>query len=138
VDDFLLTSTIDGVLAQRLVRRLCPECRESYTPPEETKTKYQLNDLAGNAPEPLLYRAVGCEHCDHSGYRGRSTISEVLVMSEPLRQAINQRATADDIREIAIREGMVTMHEDGLGKALRGITTLDEIERVTQASQVVG
>ena len=138
VDDFLLTSTIDGVLAQRLVRRLCPECRESYTPPEETKTKYQLNDLAGNAPEPLLYRAVGCEHCDHSGYLGRSTISEVLVMSEPLRQAINQRATADDIREIAIREGMVTMHEDGLGKALRGITTLDEIERVTQASQVVG
>jgi len=137
VDDFLLTSTIDGVLAQRLVRRLCPNCRESYTAPEEISTKYQLAKLA-DTPEALLYRATGCDHCDHSGYRGRSTISEVLLMSEALRQAINQRATADEIREIAIREGMITMHQDGLRKAMRGITTLDEAERVTQASHLVG
>ena len=138
VDDFLLTSTIDGVLAQRLVRRLCTHCRESYIAPEETCAKYQLHALNDLPAEPTLYRAVGCDHCDNSGYRGRGTIAEVLVMSEGLRQAINQRSTADEIRAIAIGEGMITMHQDGLRKALRGITTLDEVERVTQAGHVDG
>jgi len=131
VDDYLLTSTIDGVLAQRLVRCLCPHCREPYTPPDAVIRELDLDRLAGGQP-PTLYRAGGCAACDNTGYRGRTTILELMVMSEALRRAIIAHQDADTLRQIAQQEGMIDMRSDGLRKALAGLTTVEEVERVTQ------
>jgi general secretion pathway protein E len=132
VDDYLLTSTIDGVLAQRLVRRLCPACREPYTPPQWLVDELGLSEVA-EGDVPPLYHARGCDACDHTGYRGRITILELLVMNEPLRRAIVARADADSLRDIARANGMSDMRTDGLRKALAGYTTIEEVERVVQA-----
>ena len=133
VDDFLLTSTVDGVLAQRLLRRLCEHCREPYTPSAELVQQYGLDRILPPGSPLTLYNACGCEHCEHTGYWGRTTIAELLVMTETIRRVIIDKGDADAIRRVAISEGMNTMHEDGLRKALLGLTTLEEVERVTQA-----
>ena len=132
IDDFLLTSTVDGVLAQRLVRRLCHHCRQSYTPESSLIDELGLRELAGDQPL-TLYRPVGCEHCDHTGFWGRIIILELLVMTEALRRTVIERGDAEKIRQVARREGMRSMREDGLRKALAGITTVEEISRVTQS-----
>jgi general secretion pathway protein E len=132
VDDYLLTSTIDGVLAQRLVRRLCPRCRAPYVPSPERIHDLGLDRFTDTA-SPTLYRAVGCGECDQTGYRGRTTILELMLMSEPLRRAIIARQDADSLHRIALDEGMIDMRADGLRKAVSGLTTIEEIERVTQA-----
>jgi len=131
VDDYLLTSTIDGVLAQRLVRTLCPHCRKPYQPPPALVEELGLDRLSNERPL-TLYRAGGCASCDNTGYRGRTTILELMVMSEALRRAVIARQDADALRLIAQREGMTDMRSDGLRKALAGLTTIEEIERVTQ------
>ncbi|MCB1801370.1 MAG: Flp pilus assembly complex ATPase component TadA, partial [Gammaproteobacteria bacterium] len=132
VDDYLITSTIDGVLAQRLVRRLCPHCREAYAPSQWLVDELGLAPLADGSMPPL-YRAIGCEACDHTGYRGRTTVVELLVMNEPLRRAIVANADADGLRDIARKHGMIDMRTDGLHKAVAGLTTVEEVERVVQA-----
>ncbi|NEX17243.1 MAG: type II secretion system protein GspE [Halochromatium sp.] len=140
VEDYLLTSTINGILAQRLVRRLCPQCRQPYEPLPELAEKIREAGLmpasAGansGAEQPLqLYRAVGCKQCNHSGYRGRLVIAEVLLMSDPIRQAVLSHATAGDIHRIAVEEGMATMYRDGLRKAVDGRTTIEEVIRVAE------
>jgi type II secretory ATPase GspE/PulE/Tfp pilus assembly ATPase PilB-like protein len=81
-----------------------------------------------------LYRPVGCEACEHTGYRGRTTILELLVMTEAVRRIILEQRDADAIRRVALAEGMVPMREDGLRKALAGLTTVEEVERVSQAT----
>ena len=130
VEDYLLTSTINGILAQRLVRRLCPDCRAPYEPLPELAEK--ICD-AGLTPARLqLYRAVGCKQCNHSGYRGRLVIAEVLLMSDRIRQAVLSHATAGDIHRIAVEEGMATMYRDGLRKAVDGRTTIEEVIRVAE------
>jgi general secretion pathway protein E len=131
VDDYLLTSTIDGVLAQRLVRCLCTRCRVPYTPPDEMVHELGLAQFTGGGA-PTLYHAGGCAACDNSGYRGRTTILELMVMSEALRHAVIARQDADTLRHIAQQEGMVDMRSDGLRKAVAGVTTIEEVERVTQ------
>jgi general secretion pathway protein E len=129
VEDYLLTSTVNGILAQRLVRRLCPHCREAYKPLPEVAAK--LAKVAGGAPI-TLHRAVGCDQCNATGYRGRLVITEVLLMSDAVRQAVLRHATATDIQRIAIDEGMITMYDDGLRKALDGRTTVEEVLRVAE------
>ena len=133
VDDYLLTSTIDGILAQRLVRRLCPHCRVPYTPSASRIRDLGL-DRFTDEPSPTLYRAAGCVECDQTGYRGRTTILELMVMNEPLRRAVIARMDADTLQGIAQEEGMITMRSDGLRKAVAGLTTIEEIERVTQSA----
>ncbi|MES9958205.1 MAG: type II secretion system ATPase GspE [Sedimenticola sp.] len=130
VANFLLTSTVDGVVAQRLVRRLCPHCREAFAPAPELIQTSGLHALADD--DITLYRASGCSKCEHTGYRGRIAILEILLMSAAIRQAVIKHAGADVIRRIATGEGMHTLREDGLRKALAGLTTLEEVERVTQ------
>jgi general secretion pathway protein E len=132
VDDYLLTSTIDGILAQRLVRRLCPKCRTEYTPPEPLVSKLRLDRLTDERPI-RLYRGNGCSACDYTGYHGRTTILELLVMTESLRRAIIAREDADTLRRIAQQDGMQDMQTNGLRKALAGLTTIEEVERVAQA-----
>jgi general secretion pathway protein E len=133
VEDYLLTSTLDGILAQRLVRRLCPHCREPFHPEPQWLHETGLDRLAaGRAVE--LHRPVGCPRCEHSGYRGRTTILELLVMNDAVRRVILEQRSADAIRQVAVAEGMIPMRDDGYKKALAGLTTVEEVERVTQVA----
>jgi type II secretion system protein E len=132
VEPFLVGSTVAGVLAQRLVRVLCDECKESYKPnPDELPSDFPVD--ARLDPDLRLYRPGGCEACRRTGYRGRMGIYELLVASEDIRQLVTERTTSDVIKQAAINNGMETLRMDGWNKVLSGITTLDEVLRVTKA-----
>jgi general secretion pathway protein E len=131
VEDYLLTSTVIGILAQRLVRTLCPHCSESYSALPELVDELGLRKF-GNGRDVTLNRAKGCHQCAHTGYIGRVSILEMLPMTDPLRSLVMRHVTATELRAQAIKEGMVTMYEDGMRKALRGITTFEEVLRVTR------
>ncbi|WP_295456024.1 type II secretion system ATPase GspE [uncultured Thiodictyon sp.] len=131
VEDYLLTSTINGILGQRLVRALCPHCREPYDALPELAARFTRFQPAG--PGPItLYRPVGCDQCNVTGYRGRLVISEVLLMTDPIRKLVLSHATASAIQRLAMEEGMATMYEDGLRKAMAGRTTVEEVLRVAE------
>ena len=130
VEDYLLTSTINGILAQRLVRLLCPRCRQPYPALPELVEEMRLHRFS-DTRDITLYKPVGCEHCGGSGYRGRAAIMEFLVMSDPLRRLVLKHADAGDLQDTAQQEGMDTMYEDGLRKAVAGLTTVEEVLRVT-------
>ena len=140
VEDYLLTSTIVGIQAQRLVRTLCHHCREPYHPVDELVKELGLLRFRPKTPAaaeaavvPLtLYHAKGCEHCAHTGYFGRQSIMEVLPMTDTLRSLIMRHATSSELRTAAIGEGMETMYENGLKQAVSGVTTIEEVLRVTR------
>ncbi len=130
LDDYLLTSTVNGVLAQRLVRKLCMHCRQAYQPlPEVVEEKglsrFQVNNKL------TLYQAVGCNECGDIGYSGRMAIIEFLVMNDSLRKMVMEHKESGLIQEQAVKDGMLTLYDDGLAKAAKGLTTLDEVLRVT-------
>ena len=131
VEDYLLASTVNAVLAQRLVRTLCHHCREAYTPLDDVVSRWDLQRYAGDGPV-TLYRAVGCEHCGHTGYSGRNAIVELLVMTDQIKQLILKHSDAGEISRVAAEAGMHTMLDDGLRKAVTGKTTIEEVRRVTQ------
>lgn len=131
VEDYLLTSTIVGVQAQRLVRNLCTACRESYVPTPELLEEIGLNRYV-HAQNPVLYHAKGCELCGGTGFIGRSCIVEVLLMNDTVRQKVMTHATAGELRRIAMEQGMETMYENGLRKVAAGLTTLEEVLRATR------
>ncbi len=130
VEDFLLTSTINGITAQRLVRTICDRCREPIEVLPEIVEQFSLENYTGG-DAVTLYHGRGCEHCSGTGYRGRTSILEVLDMTDPIRSLVLRRSEAQEIRRAAVEQGMETMHQDGLAKALSGVTTLDEVLRVT-------
>jgi len=130
VEDYLLTSTVNAILAQRLVRTLDPESREPYELLPEVVQEIGLAELGGRDPY-VFYRPVPTED-NPTGYRGRTSILELLTMSDPIRRLIMKHATSGEIEERAVAEGMRTMYFDGLNKCLQGVTTLDEVLRVTQ------
>jgi len=132
VEDYLLASTVNGILAQRLVRRLDAEHAQAYVPPPEVIEQYQLLELTDERP-PRLYRPMPSA-LTPTGYFGRTTIMEVLVMTEPMRRLIMQHADEQRLQAQAQEDGMRTMFEDGVAKSLRGITTIEEVLRVTQES----
>jgi len=133
VEPFLVSSTVEAVMAQRLVRTLCPECKEPYRPrPEELPKDFPREILEQGV---TLYRAVGCRACRHVGYRGRVGIFELLVTSERIRELAHDRASSWVIRQTAIEEGMITLRQDAWRKVLSGRTTIEEIERVTRAEE---
>ncbi len=131
VEDYLLTSTVVGILAQRLVRTLCPQCKESYVALPELVEQMNLRRYSSER-EITLWHARGCSHCASTGYIGRISILEMMPMTDALRSLVMKHATATDLRAEAIREGMVTMYEDGLRKALKGVTTFEEVLRATR------
>ena len=131
VDDYLLTSTVIGILAQRLVRTLCPACKEAYTALPELVDELGLRKFA-STPDVTLYHAKGCKDCGTTGYIGRVSIMEMLPMSDHLRTHVMRHATSAELRVEAIKEGMVTMYEDGMRKAMNGVTTFEEVLRVTR------
>jgi type II secretion system protein E len=129
VEPFLLSSTLEGVLAQRLVRTICPNCREEYTPPDQLMI--EMNMKPEDAKQYTFYHGRGCEDCNYTGYKGRIGIFELLSIDDDIRNLILQRASTGDITRKARANGMMTMRQDGWQKVLAGITTLDEILRVT-------
>jgi len=130
---YLLTSTINGVLAQRLVRRLCPHCKTAY---DVEPALLQSSGLARFMPagQSKVYSAQGCAQCSHTGYRGRVAIHELLVLDSAIHKAILEGADATILHQTARTQGMLTLYEDGLRKVASGITSLDEVLRVTQDS----
>ncbi|PWK86784.1 type II secretion system ATPase GspE [Fulvimonas soli] len=130
VEDYLLGSTVNGILAQRLVRRLDPATAVPYEPASEVVEQFQLEKYAQGRPI-RLWKPVPSA-ANPTGYRGRRAIMEFLVMSDALRRLVMQRADAGEIERQARAEGMRTMYEDGIAKALAGVTTLEEVLRVTQ------
>ena len=131
VEDYLLTSTVNGILGQRLVRSLCPHCRKPYDALPELAARFTR--FQPNGPEPIkLYHPGGCDLCNGTGYRGRLVISEVLLMTDPIRKLVLSHATANAIQRLAMEEGMATMYEDGLRKAMAGRTTVEEVLRVAE------
>jgi len=130
VEDYLLTSTVNAILAQRLVRTLDPVSRQPYELLPEVAEEIGLTELAGQ-DRYVFYRPVPTED-NPTGYRGRTSILELLTMSDPIRRLIMQHATSGELEERAVAEGMRTMYLDGLNKCLSGVTTLDEVLRVTQ------
>jgi general secretion pathway protein E len=130
VEDYLVTSTVNGVLAQRLVRQLCPQCRDPYELLPELAAHLRL---PGDSGERLtLYRPRGCERCQGSGYFGRIAVLEFLPLSDAIRRLILDRVTAQEIHRAGAAEGMRSMYEDGMRKALQGITSIEEVLRVTR------
>ncbi len=128
VEPFLLASSLSGVLAQRLVRRLCQRCKEAYVPDREDPD-YPLLEAAGMVGEPL-YKPHGCGHCDRTGYAGRAALVELLVVGGEIRDLITRRAPTAEIAAAARRAGQRSLWQDGLAKAHEGITTLDQVKRV--------
>ena len=131
MDDYLLTSTVNGILAQRLVRTLCMHCREAHPALPEVIEEMQLRRYTAANPV-TLYRPVGCEECGGTGYSGRVSIVELLVMTDTIRGMIMRHVTSGEVRQQAIADGMQTMYENGLSKAVAGVTTIEEVLRVTR------
>jgi general secretion pathway protein E len=132
VESFLVSSSVNAILAQRLVRRICGNCKESYFPGPE------LLAQVGLAPEDLgdrpLYRGKGCQECLNTGYQGRVGIFELMIMTDELKNFILTTSDANQIRQRALassEQGMLTLRQDGLQKILAGRTTLEEVFRVT-------
>ncbi len=132
VEDYLLCSTLNGVSAQRLVRRLCSACRCPERLDGATADRLGLSARSGNS-DVVVYQPVGCPACADSGYLGRACIIETLVMTEAMRAAILAQKEASLLQRIAVEEGMSSMFEHGLEKVLAGITSLEEVLRVTRA-----
>jgi type IV pilus assembly protein PilB len=128
VEPYLVASSVLGVVAQRLVRTICPRCKEHYTPSPDS-LEYLFLGVEPNS-SITLYRGIGCSHCNHTGYRGRMAIHEVMPITSQIREAINCKASSDVISKIAITQGMSTMCHDGIQKAILGLTDIREVMRV--------
>jgi len=128
-EPFLISSTLVAVLAQRLVRKICRECR---TPFEPTESQLALLNLSPHdLGEKLFYYGRGCSNCNDTGYKGRKGIFELLVITEPIRALINERAPTVVLRQKAIELGMTTLREDGLRNIFEGETTIEEVVKYT-------
>jgi type IV pilus assembly protein PilB len=127
-EPFMTASGLIGVVAQRLVRRLCAYCRRQHTPSDNVLRALDIAD--DEAATMLFFTAVGCDQCNHTGYRGRVGIFEVLRVTNTLRRLIAARATGEQLRDAALAGGMVTLGEDGLAKVKSGVTTPEELMRV--------
>ncbi len=126
LDAFLLSSALTAVIAQRLVRKICPSCKTEY---HTTKDENEI--LAShNIDKHLTYRGAGCKKCNHTGYSGRLSICEVLILNDHLRQMVFEGASTGNILAMAKKHGMTTLLEDGLRKAMEGLTTIEEVMRV--------
>jgi type II secretory ATPase GspE/PulE/Tfp pilus assembly ATPase PilB-like protein len=128
VEPFLISSSIIGIIAQRLVRKICPSCKEAYKPSAEA-----IADIGLPVPDGAsFYRGKGCKACKNTGYKGRLGIFEMLMLNEKMRDLVLAKVSSNTIKKAAQENGMKTLREDGLEKVLSGVTTIDEVIRVTQ------
>lgn len=133
IEPFLVSSTVEGIMAQRLVRKLCPSCKEAYTPTaEDLPNDFPWEQLDGKP----LYRNVGCRACRNVGYAGRLGIYELLVTSEEIKALAHERVSTWDIKQAALKAGMRTLRMDAWTKAIEGKTSVDEVFRVTKGDRL--
>lgn len=131
----IMSGNIIGVMGQRLVRKLCVHCKEPYDPPR------MVQELLGFGDEdniPPIYRPVGCNHCDYSGYKGRLAIAEVLKFDSEIDELVARRATVREVTKVAKSKGFVTIAEDGVRRVVQGVTSLDEVSRVIDLTDRLG
>ncbi|MFQ6605960.1 MAG: GspE/PulE family protein, partial [Fidelibacterota bacterium] len=128
IDPFMVSSTIRGILAQRLIRLLCPKCKEPYTPTPEILQSLRLD---GDPSDYTFYNPVGCMHCRSSGYKGRAGVYELLEPDEEIEVMVNKQVSSTDIHEAMVNKGMVSLRQAGLKYIVRGNTSVEEIYRVT-------
>lgn len=129
VEPFLISSSVNGFLAQRLVRTICSECRESYKP--DPKQLQELSIKPSQLSGGKLYRGKGCDKCLNTGYSGRTGIYELLEMTNSIRRLVLSNADSSSIKDEAVNQGMITLLQDGISKAVQGITTIEEVMRVS-------
>lgn len=129
IEPYLVSSSVMAIIAQRLVRLICPRCKETYQPGQESLREI---GLPSELPQGVLYRGRGCPHCLDTGYRGRTGIYELLLMNEEMGALVLSRADANTIRKKAVERGMVTLRQDGANKVVKSLTTIEEVLRVTQ------
>jgi type IV pilus assembly protein PilB len=134
VPAFLITATVEGILAQRLVRRICSECRTQFQPSDELLMELQLP--LNTARKYKFYYGKGCARCNNSGYKGRIGIYELMMISDEIRDGVAAESSADDLRNIARQQGMTTLRESGLKLIFDGLTTIDEVVRETVLEDV--
>ncbi len=125
-EPFLISATVIGVVAQRLVRLICEDCKTPYQPPEDI-----LKRIGWQKGIPTFYKGEGCPKCGKRGYRGRTGLFEIFTITDRIRKLINEKTDFVKLRETALEEGLVTLFEDGIEKAKNGLTTIDEVIRVT-------
>ena len=131
IEPFLISSTLIGVLAQRLIRRVCPVCKEAYTPDDTELEAFGVTrDKIGNQQ---FWRGTGCDNCNGSGYRGRVGIFELLAVTSEIQQLINRRCPTQEIKEMAMKQGMETLRMDGFKQVVQGVTTAKEVIQYTFA-----
>jgi type IV pilus assembly protein PilB len=129
VEPFLISSTLEAVLGQRLLRSICPLCRTTYHPNESLLADLELSRREiGNRQ---FFYGKGCDACNHTGYKGRKGIYELMKISDPIRELINERAPTVVLKEKAIELGMVTLRQDGLRSIFAGNTTIEEVLKYT-------
>ena len=133
VEPYLVSSSVIAVLAQRLVRRICSDCKQEYKPTDHELRELSLLDIDGSAQENKFYDGAGCDRCFQTGYRGRTGVYELMLINEELQDLIYKTETAGAIKRVAINSGLQTLRMDGARKVMTGITTIAEILRVTQA-----
>jgi general secretion pathway protein E/type IV pilus assembly protein PilB len=132
IEPFLVSSTVEGVMAQRLVRTICSDCKQAYEPDElELPADFPKEQARSPKGKVTLMHGVGCRGCRQTGFRGRAGIFELMVTSETIREMCVQRQNASAIRKQAVKDGMVTLRQDGWRKVLAGMTTIEEVARVT-------
>jgi len=131
IEPFLVSSSIIGVLAQRLVRRICPDCRKSYQPHPEQLRELGIKEVSFRKLDRRFFRGDGCDNCRQTGYRGRIGIHELLVMSEGVKNTILESSDSDTIKKQGLKEKMITLRRDGVNKILHGFTTAEEILSIT-------
>lgn len=133
IEPYLVASSVIGILAQRLVRVICTDCKQTYKPDEEYFKELKFNLTKGTN----LCKGKGCERCLNTGYYGRTGIYELLTINESLKKLIMERAMTSTIKALAMQQGMRNLREDGWEKVKKGITTIDEVIKVTQEDEVV-
>ena len=131
IEPFLVSSSIIGVLAQRLVRRICPDCRKSYQPHPEQLRELGIKEVSFRKLDRRFFRGDGCDNCRQTGYRGRIGIHELLVMSEGVKNTILESSDSDTIKKQGLKEKMITLRRDGINKIIHGLTTAEEILSIT-------
>ncbi|HSG93692.1 MAG TPA: type II secretion system ATPase GspE [Methylotenera sp.] len=131
IEDYLITSTVNGVMAQRLLRKLCPDCKQSYQPSSRLLIEWGISEAAKDSAPIQIFRAHGCDKCFGKGYSGRLIISEFMQMNSVLRDAIIEGVDGHGLQSLAINHGMQTLRQDGMQKALQGLTSIEEVLRVT-------
>jgi type IV pilus assembly protein PilB len=125
VESYLVSSSLVGVIAQRLVRNICPRCKTAYRPSHSEMLLLKMKEATS------LYRGTGCPSCNFTGYKGRSGIHEIMVITREIRDLINRRASTDQLMQAAVRQGTITLRESCSQLVLAGVTTMDELLKVT-------